>query len=118
MSFFSQDEQLDPPPAPPEPPPQRSAPAECSVESLWEGKQLGEGSYGSVFACRPRRMGETARRTGDANYVIKLVPLYGKTSGAGRLTVTSREELLNAELKKEIQAHAALRHSSFIPALL
>lgn len=87
----------------------------AAVDAVFEGRQIGEGSYGSVFACRPRSA-EDVRPTGDAQHVIKIVALHGKSSSRA---LTSREVRLNLELRQEIEIMQLLApHRSFIPALL
>ncbi len=80
----------------------------ADADALVEGRMLGEGSYGSVFVCRPRSASD-----GPGNLAIKIVPLYGKNPTVG---LTSREEQLNADLRQEIEIMQLLTSNrTFVP---
>jgi hypothetical protein len=84
----------------------------ASADALNEGQILGEGSYGQVFACRPLSAGD-----GPGTHAIKIVPLHGKNP---RVALTTREQELNLELRKEIEImqRLASHRSTFVSALL
>lgn len=72
------------------------------------GRKLGEGTFGQVYACRPNALGD-----GDAQLVLKVVPLHGTST-----CKTKWNKTCNMDLRREIAILRRLYQCTFVPQLI